>query len=180
MQIELLSIFSFFWPPRETKQGIEALRLGSVGWYKLKTISGKASWRRHPSSFFSFLLLSMRIFFFNFFWVMMMIQGRGNIFPWLLWYSFSMLLYLVCLFSRHTALSGQIPWGFLKTTCAWVCLHGAWTGSLREVKGIWKNHSGCTLTSSRCWHWRHQVETFTYGMPQPPVDKTVLVSTFWA
>ena len=40
----------------------------------------------------------MRIFFFQFFlgwwwWF----KGRGNIFPWLLWYSFSMLLYLVCL-----------------------------------------------------------------------------------
>ena len=98
IQIEFLFIFSFFWTPRKTKQGTEALR----GWFhRLTQVEDhfREGFLKMAAFFFSFfLLLSMRIFFFQFFfgwwwWF----KERGNTFPWLPWYSFSMFLHLVCL-----------------------------------------------------------------------------------
>ena len=78
VQIEFLSIFSFFWPPRKTKQGTEALR----GWFhRLTQVEDhfREGFLKMAAFFFSFFLwLSMRIFFFQFFffWMMMMTQGK--------------------------------------------------------------------------------------------------------
>ena len=178
IQIEFLFIFSFFWTPRKTKQGTEALR----GWFhRLTQVEDhfREGFLKMAAFFFSFfLLLSMRIFFFQFFfgwwwWF----KERGNTFPWLPWYSFSMFLHLVCLSPDTLLCVRPDPLKLWKATCVWVCLRdGAWWEVLCEVKGIWQE----PLTS-RCWHWRCQEgKLFTYGMSQPPVDKAVLVSTFWA
>lgn len=184
VQIEFLSIFSFFWPPRKTKQGTEALR----GWFhRLTQVEDhfREGFLKMAAFFFSFFLwLSMRIFFFQFFFFgwWWWLKGRGNIFLWIPWYSFSVFLHLVCLSQTHCFVSDQIPWELWKATCAWVCLRdGAWWEVLCEVKGIWQEpqwvhtHSlqGADMEAS-------SGKTLHLWMPQPPVDKAVLVSTFWA
>lgn len=114
----------------------------------LKTILGKASWRRQPSSFLSSFCCLWEYFSFNFF-LGDDDDSREEEIYFLGYYDilFPCYFILYVFLQTHCFVSGQIPWELWKTTCAWVCLcDGAWREVLREVKGIWKNHSGCTLT----------------------------------
>lgn len=183
MQIELWTIFSFFWPPRKTKQSTEALK----GWFhrltQVEDHFSEASWRWQPSSLLSSFCCLWNNFLSIFFLWWWWFKGIGNIFPWLPCYSFSILLHLLCLSPDTLFCIRPDPLRTLKShVClglpAWRSLMGS---SIWSKRYLARTTVGAHLFTSRCWHWRHQVgKLFTYGMLQPPVDKAVLGSTFWA
>ena len=182
MQIDLLIIFSFFWPPMKTKQSTEALRGWFIGWHKLKTRSARFTEDGSLLLFFLSFVVYENIFQFFFFWWWRWFKGIGNIFSWLPCYSFSILLHLLCLSPDTLFCARQNPLRTLKShMClglpAWWSLMGSPIWSKRYLA---RTTVGAHLFTSRCWHWSHQVgKLFTYRMLQPPVDKAVLGSTFW-